>query len=192
MGNREWRHHIAETTPYSPFPIPLFPATFAPGMTEFFASIEQSPLSIWMREDLYAYFYVLIFHSLGMALLIGGGIIVCLRVLGLAANTRIEKFRGFFPVMWFGAALAIPSGVLLLVGYPAKALTNPLFGLKLAFLVLGALVLRELGLAFAGVARGEPMPDWVRGAAALVLLLWLIAVAAGKLLLHTYTILLVS
>jgi len=161
-------------------------------MNDFFASIEQTPLSIWVREDLYAYFYILIFHSLGMALLIGGGVIISLRVLGLAANTRVEKFRGFFPVMWVGLALAVPSGVLLLLGYPAKALTNPLFLLKLSFLAEGGLLIAALGQAFAGVARGEPLPDWAKGAALLVLLVWAFGVAAGKLLLHTYTILLVS
>src|SRR6185295_17127948 len=161
-------------------------------MDPVFAGIEQTPLSIWVREDLYAYFYILIFHSLGMALLIGGGVIVSLRVLGLAANTRVEKFRGFFPVMWVGLTLAVPSGVLLLLGYPAKALTNPLFLVKLSFLAEGGLVMAWLGHAFAGVARGEPLPDWARGAALLVLLLWLFAVAAGKLLLHTYTVLLVT
>lgn len=161
-------------------------------MDPVFAWIEQTPLSIWVREDLYAYFYILIFHSIGMALLIGAGVVVCLRVLGLVSNTRVEKFRGFFPVMWIGVALAVPSGILLLAGYPAKALTNPLFLVKLSFLAEGGLVMGWLGRVFADVTRGEPMPDWARGAALLVLLLWGLGVAAGKLLLHTYTILLVS
>ena len=161
-------------------------------MNEFFASIEQTPISIWVREDLFAYFYILIFHSIGMALLIGGGVVVSLRVLGLAANTRVEKFRGFFPVMWVGAVMAVLSGILLLIGYPAKALTNPLFILKLVFLLSGGLMAGALGRAFADVAHGEPLPDWAKGAGLCILLAWGIAVAAGKLLLHTYTILLVS
>src|SRR6185295_11071279 len=106
-------------------------------MDPVFAGIEQTPLSTWVREDLYAYFYILIFHSIGMALMVGGGVLVSLRLLGLAANTRIEKYRGFFPVMAIGAVMAILSGILLLIGYPAKALTNPLFLLKLSFLGTG-------------------------------------------------------
>jgi hypothetical protein len=94
--------------------------------------------------------------------------------------------------MWAGAALAIPSGVLLLAGYPAKAMTNPLFTVKLLFLLAGAFLMRRLGQALAGAARGESMPAWSSRAAIAVLLLWGIAVAAGKLLLHTYTVLMVS
>ena len=72
-----------------------------------FAAIEQTPFSVWMREDLYAFFIALIFHSLGMALLVGGGVVVSLAAVGLHRTAPLEKFRGFFPVMWFGAALAV-------------------------------------------------------------------------------------
>ncbi len=162
-------------------------------MDAVFASIEQSPFSVWMREDLYAYFIALIFHSLGMAFLIGGGVVISLRVMGLASGARLEKFRGFFPVMWVGAALAIPSGVALLIGYPAKALTNPLFGVKFACLIGAALLVREMGKRlFPAAERGEALPGYARGMAAAALVLWLGAVTAGKLLLHTYTILMVS
>lgn len=162
-------------------------------MDPFFAAIEQSPFSVWMREDLYAYFIALIFHSIGMAFLIGGGLIVSLRVAGVMANTQMEKFRGFFPVMWVGAALAIPSGVTLLLGYPAKALTNPVFGLKFACLI-GAAALDWYAARrfFPVAAQGEVLPVNARWIGVAALVLWLSGVAAGKLLLHTYTILMVS
>ena len=148
-------------------------------MHELFAAIQQSSLSVWMREAPYAYFVALIFHAWGMAFLIGGGILVTLRVLGLGRGTALEKFRGFFPVMWMGAAMAIVSGLALLVAYPAKALTNPVFALKLSCLIAVALLMRK-------VLRGARMT------AAIALALWLAVVVAGKLLLYTYSIELVN
>jgi hypothetical protein len=148
-------------------------------MERILATLEQTLLSAWMREDSYAYFIALIFHAFGMALLVGGGILICLRVLAGSSNTALEKFRGFLPVMWLGAALAIVSGVLLLLAYPAKALTNPVFAIKLACLIAAAMLLSR-------VLRGN------RAIAATALALWLAGVAAGKLLLHTYTVLMVS
>ncbi len=148
-------------------------------MERIFATIEQTLLSAWMREDSYAYFIALIFHAFGMALLVGGGILICLRVLVGASSTVLEKYRGFLPVMWLGAALAIISGALLLLAYPAKALTNPVFAIKLACLIAAAMLLSQ-------VLRGS------RASAATALALWLAGVAAGKLLLHTYTVLTVS
>lgn len=162
-------------------------------MDPLFAAIEQSPFSVWMREDLYAYFIALIFHSIGMALLIGGGIIVSLRIAGVMPATRMEKFRGFFPVMWAGVALAAPSGIALLAGYPAKALTNPDFALKFACLIGAALLVRFAARRFFPLAeRGEALPASARWVGVAALVLWLAGVAAGKLLLHTYSILLVS
>lgn len=147
------------------------------------AAIEQWPLSIWMREGAYAYFVALIFHAFGMALLVGGGIVISLRALGVARGTAFRLFRRFLPAMWIGAALAVLSGVLLLCAYPAKALTNPVFLLKLLCLAAAGMLVRTL-------LRHEVPPH--RALAALALLLWLAGVAAGKLLLHTYTVLTVS
>jgi hypothetical protein len=150
-----------------------------------FAALEQWPLSVWMREDPYAYFIALIFHAYGMALLVGGGIVVTLRALGVGQAAALQKFRGFFPVMWLGAVVAIISGVLLLSAYPAKALTNPVFAIKFACLIGAVLLMRAMSLE-------EPPRRQRRLIAALALLLWLGAVAAGKLLLHTYTVLTVT
>ena len=157
------------------------------------AWIEQTRLSLFVREDFYAYFVLLILHAWGMAFLVGGGIAVSLRVLGVAAGTRIERFRGFFPFMWLGAAMAAVSGIGLLAGYPAKALTNWIFALKFACLVGAALLVRKIAReAFPAAARGEPVPRVTRWAAAGSLALWLGGVASGKLLLYTNTMLLTT
>ncbi len=154
-------------------------------MVEVFARIEQWPLSIWAREDTYAYFVALISHAFGMALLAGGGIAISLRALGLGSGgSGLPKFRGFLPVLWLGAGLAAASGLVLLVAYPAKAFTNPVFAVKFACLGAAvALLPRLLRPASTGSHRML---------AVLSLALWLGAVAAGKLLLHTYRVLQVS
>ncbi len=154
-------------------------------MNGIFTSIERWPLSVWAREDEYAYFVALIFHAYGMALLVGGGVVIALRVMGVCSDAALPKFRGFFPVMWLGAVLAVPSGLVLLVAYPAKALTNPVFAIKFACLISAALLVRWL-------MRDEVAPRNSRVLAVLCLMLWLGAVVAGKLLLHTYHVLTVS
>ena len=154
-------------------------------MNSIFASIEHWPLSVWAREDEYAYFLALIFHAWGMALLVGGGVVITLRVMGVGGGAALSNFRGFLPVMWLGVALAIPSGFVLLVAYPAKAFTNPIFVIKFACLIGAALLVRRL------IRTGTP-PRNGRMLAVLCLLLWLAGVTAGKLLLHTYHVLTVS
>jgi hypothetical protein len=153
-------------------------------LNSFFASLEQWPLSIWMREDYYAYFIALIFHAFGMALLIGGGIVISLRVLGVGDGAVLDRFRGFFPAMWLGATVASVSGLFLLSAYPAKALTNPVFAVKFVCLIAAALLMRTLAKQESSFRS--------RVTAGVALALWLGGVAAGKLLLHTYTLLTVT
>ena len=148
--------------------------------------IEQTRLSAFVREDLYAYFVLLIFHAWGMAFLVGGGIAVSLRVLGVASGARLERFAAFFPFMWLGAALAIVSGLGLLVGYPAKALTNWIFGHKFVCLIGAALLVWRMARDFFPIAaRGEPLPSRAKWVAVAALALWLGGIACGKLLLYT-------
>src|SRR6478735_832162 len=128
-------------------------------MIDAFARFEQTPLSVFVREDFYAYFVLLIFHAWGMAFLVGGGIAIGLRTLGVASGARLERFRVFIPVMWFGAAMAVVSGLGLLAGYPAKALTNWVFALKFACLIGAALLVRRMRCeVFPLAARGETLP----------------------------------
>ena len=159
-------------------------------MMDALAWIEQTRLSVFVREDFYAYFVLLIFHAWGMAFLVGGGIAISLRVLGVASGTRLERFRGFLPVMWVGAALAIVSGLGLLAGYPAKALTNWIFALKFACLIGAAWLVWRLARDV--LANGDPIPPRGRWMAAAALALWLGGVASGKLLLYTNSMLLTT
>jgi hypothetical protein len=162
-------------------------------MYALYAAVEHTGVSVWMRENEYAYFIALIFHALGMALLVGAGLAISLRVLGVAAGAGLHRFRGFFPVMWLGAALAVVSGCFLLAAYPAKALTNPVFGLKLICLLGAAWLLRSLArTALPAAARGAELPRGTRWRAGLALGLWLGGVVAGKLLLHTNRVLMVG
>jgi hypothetical protein len=148
--------------------------------------IEETRLSVFVREDFYAYFVLLIFHAWGMAFLVGGGIAIGLRTLGVASGAPLERFRVFIPVMWLGAALAIVSGLGLLAGYPAKALTNWIFALKFACLIGAALCVRRIRReVFPLAARGEAIPASARWTAAASLALWLAGIACGKLLLYT-------
>ncbi|HSG56163.1 MAG TPA: hypothetical protein VLA45_11980 [Paracoccaceae bacterium] len=152
-------------------------------MMDALAWMEQTAPSIFMREDFYAYFVALILHAWGMALLVGGGLAVSLRVLGVARQTRLDRWRALFPIMRVGAVLALVSGLGLLAGHPAKALTNWVFAVKFACL-LGAAWL-VFNMARMSFAKGIEPVGLVKLQAALALLLWLGAVAAGKLLLYT-------
>ena len=158
---------------------------------EFLNAIEQSGLSTWIRESdsVFAYYFILLSHTIGLALLVGANTVVDLRLLGVASNLPLEPLERFFSIMWLGFWINAASGLLLLIAYPTKAFTNPVFYIKLSIIALAVITMQRIknrvfvssGLSeTARVARGKMM-------AKLSLGLWIGAITAGRLLAYTYT-----
>jgi hypothetical protein len=156
-----------------------------------FAWVERSGLSRWVCGP--SFEPIIVFHTLGVGFVAGPCLIVALRLLGVARGVPLQALRGFFPLVNVGLIAAVPSGVLLLIGYPTKALTNPVFYLKLAAIALGLVVLgridaRLLSPSADGQATdrsGQPGGATTLAWASIVL--WLGAIISGRLLAYTYT-----
>jgi len=97
-----------------------------------FVWIETSSLSVWAREStsVFAFPGILAVHTVGMGLVAGINAAINLRILGIAPQVPLTQMKRFFPVMWTGFWLNAASGVVLLIAYPTKALTNPVFFIK--------------------------------------------------------------
>jgi hypothetical protein len=158
---------------------------------EFFNTIEQSGLSTWLRESdsPFSFYFILVWHTFGLALLVGASTVVDLRILGVATDLPLAPLKHLFSVMWWGFWINAISGVFLLIAYPTKAFTNPVFYVKLSLIVLAVITMQRMkNRVFsdatlsqaAMVARGKAM-------AKLSLLLWIGAITAGRLLAYTYT-----
>ena len=82
----------------------------------------------------------------------------------------------------------------LLAAYPAKALTNRVFYLKLVAVVLALLITRSRtrGLFRGGSHDVGPTPAPVRALAVLSLGLWLVVITSGRFLAYTHEVMLAS
>ena len=96
-------------------------------MDSLFRWIESSALSVWTRESasLIAYPAILSAHAIGMALAAGINAAIALRLLGAASEIPAAELRRYAGVAWIGFVINAVSGMLLLIAYPTKALTNP-------------------------------------------------------------------
>ncbi len=160
-------------------------------LPRFFMVIEESGLSIWLREStsLFAFWFVLSIHAIGMALLVGASGVIALRILGVARDLPLAPLKGLYRVIWVGFWIQVVSGTFLLIAYPTKSLTNLDFYLKLAFIgfamammqMLKKRVFADRGLGEAALmAEGRTFAAWS-------LVLWVGAVTAGRLLAYTAT-----
>ncbi len=137
---------------------------------------------------MFAFPAVLALHTIGLGLLTGLNTALDLRILGVAPQIPVVEFRRFMPIMWLGFWLNAVSGVLLLIAYPTKALTNPVFYLKLALLAAALLILAAVRRRVLVEARGTAtsFPAGVRGLAVASLVCWAGTITTGRFLAYTY------
>jgi hypothetical protein len=156
----------------------------------FLVWLESSALSQWVvgSESMLAFPGILALHAIGMAFAAGLAAVLDLRILGVARAIPLEAFRRFLPVLWAGFWLNAVSGVLLMVGYPTKALTNPVFYLKLLLIATAmVLLVRMVRLIERQPAASADVARRLRRFAILSLVCWSGAITAGRLLAYTYT-----
>ncbi len=156
----------------------------------FLQSIEDSGLSTWLRESEspFAFYFVLLFHTFGLALLVGANTVVDLRILGYVPEIPLPPLKGLFRIMWLGFAINACTGALLLIAYPTKALTNPVFYLKLTIIGFAIWVMKMIEDRVFGDSRLDESSMMARGAslAKWSICLWIGAITAGRLLAYTY------
>jgi hypothetical protein len=161
-------------------------------MDSLFRWIESTPLSVWTREStsVLAFPAILSAHAIGMALAAGVNAVIALHLLGVGSGIPTRELRGVLWVMWVGLGLNVVSGLLLLVAYPTKALTNPLFYLKLVLLAAALGLFARLNRRLFHVST--PTKRTNRMLAVASLLSWGGIIVAGRLLAYTYRRLLVD
>jgi hypothetical protein len=156
----------------------------------FLQAIEDTGFSTWLRESEspFAFYFILLFHTFGLALLVGANAVVDLRLLGVARSIPLAPLKRLFSIMWIGFAMNALTGILLVFAYPTKTLTNWDFYTKLTIIGFAVWVMQKQKNWVFGdsslneadrMARGASLAKWS-------LVLWFAAITAGRLLAYTY------
>ncbi len=145
-----------------------------------------------MRESGPAFFTSLTLHSLAMGFVVGINFAIALGILGIIPRFRLANFASFYSLHWYACLLILLSGLALLLAYPAKALTNPVFYAKLAALIFALLIARKFQKAIVFGAAEELKESPLRPWAVLSICLWIATITMGRFLAYTHDVLLAS
>jgi len=153
----------------------------------FLAWLSASPVGEWVSGSTWVYPGLLFVHTLGLGILVGLNSALGLRLLGFAPQVPVADLEPLFPYMWAGFWVNAFSGVLLLIAYPTKALTNPLFYLKLTLIGVGLVLAVKIRVYVTSGAVGatDVAPGPLRRLASVSLLVWVASITAGRLLAYT-------
>jgi hypothetical protein len=144
--------------------------------------------AIWARESdsIWAYPTILFLHTFGLGVLVGFTAAIDFRVLGFSEQLPLTPLRRFFRYIWIGFWINAASGTMLLIMAPSK-LANPAFIVKMTCITVGVVNMlwlkREVfGAAGSGDSDRVGVSAVGRALAASSLVLWTIAITAGRLM----------
>jgi len=152
---------------------------------ELLRQLEHSGIAMMIKQSTVLYEIPLVLHAVGMALLVGFSTGLYLRILGFAPSLPLRPMEQFFPVMYAGFWLNALSGVVLFSLYPVKVVTNPVFFVKMAGVVLAVFCLRRIRRQVfdnPGLVVEPQLSRSDRMLAAAAMSVWLVTVTAGRLM----------
>ncbi|MFT6092209.1 MAG: hypothetical protein ACJA2Q_000091 [Pseudohongiellaceae bacterium] len=126
-----------------------------------------------------------------MALVVGINVAVSLRLLTTSSTTTYTGLDKLYPLHWLGAGFIFLSGLALLLAYPAKALTNPVFYVKVASLVSGLIIAFKIQIRLQKT-NSTVSHSSTKILAAAALILWIITIFTGRFLAYTNSVLLAA
>jgi len=152
-------------------------------LLDFCDTIDATALSQAIQATKWVVPLVQTVHILAIAALLSSVLMINLRLLGVAGTDQTlarvsERFR---PVVWWSLPVLLASGLILIIGEPARALTNPFFQLKMCLLVVVLIVTLLSQRPLYGDSRfWDNRVATGRAIAMLSLLLWSGIVFAGR------------
>jgi hypothetical protein len=151
---------------------------------EFLAWLETTAIANAIRTIPWLYPTFETGHYIGLSLLVGGILLIDLRVLGFAPRLPLKSMIGLLPFVWAGFVINVLTGSLLFIYGATNFGPNGAFQLKMLFMALAGLNALAFDLAVrrsggSWVAADRP-PSYVKGFATLSLVFWLCVVTTGR------------
>lgn len=152
----------------------------------FAQSLSETSLHSWVVSQTWLWPTLEVTHFFGLTLLIGGLLVVDLRVLGAAASSPLLATYRLLPIVLVGFGLNLITGVLFIFGDPFRYAANIGFQAKMIIICLAGanalyhhLKVTPL-LSAASLSADVPMVAKVSAAASL--LAWTMVLLLGRLI----------
>jgi hypothetical protein len=151
---------------------------------DLFAWLEHTWIANTIRTVRWIYPALETGHYIGLSLLVGGIMLIDLRVLGFARTLPLRTMIGLLPFVWVGFIINITTGSLLFIYGATQFGSNHAFWLKMTFMVLAGLNAFAFDISVRHskvdwVSTDRP-PTYVKTFATLSFALWICVVTTGR------------
>lgn len=160
---------------------------------DFLLWLELTTFGTFVRESTSTLGYptFIVLHTVGLAVVVGTSTIVGARVLGFAKSIPLEPMGWLFPLIWIGFAVNTFSGSGLAAATATGQFTNPIFIMKMTFVILAVTCLRWLQKRVFINPDGIKEVDstTTKALAGAMLGFWMLAMIAGRLIAYAGVVL---
>lgn len=154
--------------------------------------LAQSPLSLAIQTRAWVVPTIQSVHIVAIGIVVGAVFMIDLRILGRSGRdqTLVETVRRYGPWLWGALVVLLVTGVLMVVGEPARELLSFSFWLKMGLLALGTVSAAAFQVALKRNERHWEASLATRAStkslAILTLLIWLAIIVAGRLIAYDH------
>ncbi len=148
--------------------------------------IKETSLGVTVRQSRWMFAAGETLHFIGLSLLVGGILIVDLRLLGFLRRISVRAALSFLPLVIIGFVINLLTGVLFFAADPMMYWPSPAFRLKLFVILLAGInaLVFTLFKHKQALALGEDdgTTTFMKVTAGLSLSFWLVVLLLGRLL----------
>lgn len=151
---------------------------------EFFAWLEMTAIAQAIRTVPWIYPALETAHYVGLAMLVGGIMLIDLRLLGLARALPLRSMIGLIPWVWAGFTVNAISGSLIFIYGATGFSQNTAFRIKMILMLLAGINAMIFTVAAARTGRAwidaGSVPAPIKAIATASFVLWLGVVTMGR------------
>lgn len=150
------------------------------------ANIVDGPLNQWIQATYWVWPVLEISHFIGLSLLLGGLLVIDLRLAGHFKSMSVPATHQLLPFVFIGFGVNLITGILFFYGDPMRYSINIGFQIKMILVVcagLNALLYYwKLHPVVHGWTQDQPSPPLAKAVAYSSLLLWGSVLVCGRLI----------
>lgn len=153
---------------------------------EIFYWLEMTKLAEIVGVSLWGYPIMIVAHSFGLAIVVGIIFMLNFRILGIFSGVSFVGLHKMMKIAWLGFVINFLSGVCLFVAQASYFVTTGTFLIKVvaifAAMIVAAFMQKSLSDEGERWDTGGELIGKIKGLAIVSLVLWSIAIIAGRLI----------
>lgn len=154
-------------------------------MASFSEWLYNTPVSQGIQSHTWIVVVVQTIHIIAIAILMGSAIVLDLKLAGFIARTETAAivFRRYMPWLWAALLVLLCTGIVMIIGEPARELQNWVFWTKMGLVVIAFFLTLTMRIPMLREDLAEQSRIWsllIKPLGLLAIAIWILIIFCGR------------